>query len=269
MSERNKVILILVDGLRYDTAVHEMGFLEGALAHGQARRWSVRCALPSLSRSLYHSIHTGLAPQIHGITSNDIVRQSDHDSIFSVVRDHGRRTAAAAYGWVSELYNHLPYDPVMDREVDDEQRTIQHGRFYTEDDFPDIELFASAKMLVKKFTPDYMLVHPMGCDHVGHQFGGESKEYRRQAAKADNLMAQCIPDWLDRGYHVLVTADHGMDVHGWHGGTREEVRMVPLYHLGGTVAGIETQEISQLSIAPTALGLMGLPIPPAMSAALS
>lgn len=82
-------------------------------------------------------------------------------------------------------------------------------------------------------------------------------------------MAQCIPDWLDRGYHVLVTADHGMDVHGWHGGTREEVRMVPLYHLGGTVAGIETQEISQLSIAPTALGLMGLPIPPAMSAALS
>jgi len=268
MSERNKVILIVVDGLRYDTAVHEMGFLEGALAHEQARRWAVRCALPSLSRSLYHTIHTGLPPQIHGITSNDIVRQSQHDNIFSVARDNGRRTAAAAYSWMSELYNHLPYDPVMDREVDDEARTIQHGRFYAEDDLPDTELFSAADMLVKKFSPDYMLVHPMGCDHVGHLYGGESKEYRRQAANADNLMAQCVPDWLERGYHVLVTADHGMDAHGSHGGTREEVRMVPLYHLGGKISGVETEEISQLAIAPTALHLMGLPIPKTMQAAL-
>ncbi|MCP5368102.1 MAG: alkaline phosphatase family protein [Hyphomicrobiales bacterium] len=268
MAARNKVILVLVDGLRYDTAVHEMGFLEGAVAHGQARRRAMRCALPSLSRTLYHTIHTGLPPQVHGITSNDMVCAGRHDSIFSVARAQGRRTAAAAYCWFAELYNRIPYDPVLDREVDDDGRAIQHGRFYMADDFPDPEMFRTADMLVGRFAPDYLLVHPMGCDFVGHLYGGESKQYRHQAAKADNLLAQAVPGWLDRGYHVLVTSDHGMDAHGRHGGTREEVRRVPFYHLGGEVNGAEEEgEADQLSVAPTVLRLMGLPIPAAMAAA--
>lgn len=266
---KNKVILVLLDGLGYEMAVSEMGFMEGAVAKGAARRWKMRVGLPSLSRPLYETIHTGLAPYDHGVTSNNIIRNSRHENVFSIARQAGRRTAAAAYSWFSELYNHVPYDPVMDKEVDDESRIIQHGRFYTEDDYPDAELFRQADMLVRRHEPDYLLVHPMGCDFKGHVFGGESPQYRRQAGKADDLLAIHAPSWLEAGYHVLVTADHGMDEIGTHGGTRDEVMQVAFYHLHGRdEQPCEEQEACQLSIAPTILTLMGLPKAAAMTGAV-
>lgn len=256
---KNKVILVLLDGLGYDMARREMGFLEGAVAKGAARRWKMRCALPSLSRPLYETIHTGLHPYDHGVTSNHTVRESRFDNVFSLARAAGKRTAAAAYSWFSELYNHCPYDPVMDREVDDEDRVIQHGRFYTEDDFPDVELFRQADMLVRRFSPDYLLVHPMGCDFKGHVFGGQSPQYRRQAGKADDLLAIHAPAWLAAGYHVLVTADHGMDEIGTHGGTRDEVVNVAFYHLHGQTGDpVDEESADQLSVAPTVLALLGV-----------
>jgi predicted AlkP superfamily pyrophosphatase or phosphodiesterase len=253
-----KVILVLADGLRYDTSIQVMGFLEGAVAHDRARRWKMRCALPSLSRPLYETLHTGLAPHDHGITSNSIVRMSRHPNVFSIAQAAGRCTAAAAYSWFAELYSQAIYDPVLDREVDDEMRIIQHGRFYTEDDMPDTEVIRDADMLIRRFEPDYLLVHPMGCDHAGHLYGGESDAYRRQAARLDNLLAQHLPRWREAGYQVLVTADHGMNAQGWHGGTGDEVTTVPFYHFGGLRNGIETQVASQLSVTPTVLSLMGL-----------
>lgn len=262
----NKVILVLLDGLGYETAVREMGFLEGAVIKGAARRWKMRVGLPSLSRPLYETIHTGLVPYDHGVTSNAIRRNSRCENVFSIARNAGRRTAAAAYSWFAELYNPGPYDPVLDREIDDEEALIQHGRFYTEDDFPDTELFHQGDMLVRRFAPDYLLIHPMGCDYKGHVFGGESAQYRRQAGKADDLLAIHAPAWLAAGYQVLVTADHGMDEIGTHGGTRDEVMHVAFYHLhGGDTGPLPEAEACQLSVAPTVLALMGLPVPAAMA----
>ena len=266
MIESGKVILVMIDGLRADTAMHEMGFLEGMVAHGRARRQNMLCELPSLSRTLYHTIHTGLAPQVHGITSNDIVHVSEHDSLFSLAHAAGLRTAAAAYSWLSELYCHTPFDPVMDREIDDESRTIQHGRFYKDGAFPDTELFRAADMLVRRFEPHYMLAHPMGCDYIGHLHGGESATYKQTVGNLDNLLALTVPGWLERGYQVLVTSDHGMDAEGWHGGTREEVRAIPYYHLGVEEGGPMSEIASQLSVAPTVMKLLGQPIPPSMTA---
>ena len=255
---KQKVILVLIDGLRYDTATEEMGFLEASVINNSASRWKMRCALPSLSRPLYETIHTGLPPLEHGITGNSMNWPSSHANVFSIAHLAGRRTAAAAYSWIAELYHHAPYDPVLDREIDDESRIIQHGRFYTEDETPDLEVFRDAEMLIQKFSPDYLLIHPMGCDYIGHQQGGESNAYKRQAARADTLLAERVPAWIDRGYHVLVTSDHGMDIQGWHGGTREEVTAVPFYHLGCNNHNVQEEEVSQLSVAPTVLRLMGL-----------
>ena len=41
----------------------------------------------------------------------------------------------------------------MDREVDDHALPIQHGRFYTQDDYPDLELFHTTAMLVRRRSP--------------------------------------------------------------------------------------------------------------------
>ena len=265
----NKVILVLSDGLRYDTAAASMGYLGHLVEAKLASLYKVTGELPSLSRPMYETIHTGLPSSMHGIVSNQVVRVSKEPNIFQSAHEAGKLTAAAAYWWFSELYNHAPFDPIEDREVDNESLAIQHGRFYTQDEFPDIELFATAGMLVRRFNPDYLLAHPMGMDNTGETYGADSSEYRNHATRQDRWLAPYLAEWMERGYHILVTSDHGINADGLHGGTTPDVREVPLYLIrcGATGNGDTHEVISQLQIAPTICKLLGLEIPKTMKAA--
>lgn len=262
----NKVILVLSDALRYDVAVSNMGFLGHLVETKQADLYKIVGELPSMSRPMYETIHTGLPSGEHGIVANSIARLSDKPNIFRSVRDAGKVTAAAAYFWYSELYNRAPYDPIDDGEVDDESLTIQHGRFYMEDEFPDGAIFNAAAHLVRKYSPDYLLLHPMGMDYHGETFGSDSKQYRNHAIHQDSKLAPLIMEWLERGYTVFVTGDHGINADGAHGGTTPEQREVPFYAIQPSRRGRgETGEvISHLQIAPTILRLLDIPIPATM-----
>ena len=265
----SKVILVLSDGLRYDTAAASMGYLGHLVEAKLASLYKVTGELPSISRPMYETIHTGLPVSSHGIVSNQVVRTSTKPNIFHSARAAGRITAAAAYYWISELYNRSPYNPIDDREVDNASLSIQHGRFYTQDEFPDIELFATAGMLVQRFNPDYMLVHPMGMDHAGETHGANSSEYRNQAVRQDRWLATYLTDWMKRGYNILFTADHGINADGMHGGTTPDVREVPLYIIKPAQVGLGNTgaTVSQLQIAPTICKLLELEIPETMKAA--
>ena len=163
----NKVILVLSDALRYDTAIANMGYLGHMVEYKKASLYKIVGELPSMSRPMYETIHTGMPSSETGIVANSIVRLSEKPNIFKSVREAGKVTAAAAYYWYSELYNRASYNPIDDREVDDASLNIQHGRFYTTDEYPDIELFNTAGHLVRKYSPDYLLLHPMGMDYHG------------------------------------------------------------------------------------------------------
>ncbi len=262
----SKVILILSDGLRYDTAVEQMGFLGHLVESNLADLYKIVGELPTMSRPMYETTHTGLPVIEHGVYSNYVVRRSTQPNIFQAMRDAGKTTAAAACFWFSELYNHAPYDMVEDREVDDESLLIQHGRFYYDDAIPDVEVFSAAGMLVRKFNPDYLLVHPMGMDDTGHKYGADSAEYRVHAIQQDVMMASLIPEWLERGYTILVTGDHGMNADKMHGGTTPDVREVPLFIIRPNTlgAGNTGKTVSQLQLAPTICRLIGIPIPKTM-----
>lgn len=261
-----KVILILCDALRYDVAKANMGFLGHLVETKQASLYKIIGELPSLSRPMYETIHTGLSVSEHGIVANTITRLSVKPNIFQVVRDAGKVTAAAAYFWVSELYNRAPYDPIDDKEVDDESLSIQHGRYYTEDEYPDIELFFTAAHLVRRFSPDYLLLHPMGMDYYGETFGADTKEYRSHAVYQDKKLAPLIMEWRERGYTILVTGDHGINADGDHGGTTSDQRDVPLFiiHPNREGRGDTNEVVSHLRIAPTILSLLEIPIPGTM-----
>lgn len=261
----SKVILIVCDALRDDTAAQQMGYLEHLVEFGRAHRYTVRAELPTMSRPLYETLHTGLPSSQHGITTNRVVRRSTMPNVFELAVQHGRTTAASAYFWYSELYNRVPYDILIDREVDDPALPIQHGRFYMTSDYPDAEVFAAAGTLVAKFYPDYLLIHPMALDYLGETHGADSSQYRNQATVQDQIMGYAIPKWLEVGYTVLVTADHGINNDKMHGGTLPDVRHVPLYVIepegerSGRWATPGAGPISQLQIAPTICTLLGLP----------
>ena len=261
-----KVILVVCDGLRDDTAADQMGYMEHLVERKEATRYMVRGELPTFSRPMYESLHTGLPTVQHGVSHNGAVRLSNCPNIFRSAHEHSMVTAAVAYSWFSELYNKVPYDRALDREVDDPELMIQHGRFYTEDDYPDAEVFATAEMLVRRFAPDYLLVHPMGMDHTGETYGSNSSQYRNKAISIDVMLAQVIPSWRKLGYNILVTADHGITEDYSHGGTQAGVRQVPLYTIlsGVSGAGNTQKTVSLLSIAPTVCRLLAVPIPDTM-----
>ena len=90
----DKVVLVIIDGLGFETAIANCGYLESLVAGSKARRWRMRTALPTLSVPLYETLHCGLEPHVHGITSNDHGESSSSDNVFAVVRRHNRRTGA-------------------------------------------------------------------------------------------------------------------------------------------------------------------------------
>lgn len=227
-----KAILVVVDGLSYQVAEHALGHLQAYCAAGRGALYRLHCELPALSRPLYECILTGVTPINSGVVHNDVVRLSTERSIFHYARDAGLSTAAAAYHWISELYNRAPFQAARDRHSETPELPIQHGHFYYEDHYPDSHLFADAESLRLRVSPDFLLVHPMNIDDAGHKHGLDSSQYRNAARRADILLAEYLQRWLDDGYQVLVTADHGMNNDRSHNGLLPEEREVPLFVLG-------------------------------------
>ncbi len=227
-----KSILVVLDGLNYQVAREAMGYLQAQCAAGRGRLYRLECELPSLSRPLYECILTGVTPVLSGIVHNHVDRLSNGRSIFHYARDAGLTTAAAAYHWVSELYNRTPFTPPRDRHTDDKTLPIQHAHFYYDDTYPDSHLFDDAESLRLKHDPDFLLIHPMNIDDAGHKFGLDSMQYRNKARVADGILSYYLGTWLEEGYQVIVTADHGMNNDRSHGGILPEERQVPMFVFG-------------------------------------
>ncbi|WP_433744066.1 alkaline phosphatase family protein [Falsibacillus pallidus] len=259
MSTNQKLIFIMIDGLRYDTAVDNMGYLHHLVEKGRASRYKVLSEVPAMSRPLYEVLLTGTPPYKNGITSNHIVRLSKEESIFHLTKKNGLKNATASYHWVSELYNSAPFNPMKDRIQLNQDKPIQNGIFYWEDHYPDNHLFADANYLRVNHNPDFLYIHSMNVDDDGHRFTADSAGYRNRVIAVDTMLATILPDWLDEEYQIVITADHGMNSDGQHGGTTPADREVPLFIMSSKLEpGIYEEEIPQLQIAPMVCRLLNI-----------
>lgn len=261
-----KVIYVVLDGLRYDTAISQLGYVYHLVEKSQASVYKVKSELPSLSRPLYEVLLTGTPAFHNGITSNQTVRLSHQKSLFHLARENGLITAAAAYYWVSELYNRAPFNYLEDREQHDLNKPIQHGKFYFEDHYPDSHLFLDAEYLRRTYDPDLLYIHSMNIDDSGHKYTSNSPQYRGTALKADAILSNLLPIWMEAGYHIVITADHGMNEDGHHGGTGDAERDVPLFAISPAFkSGSYTSEyLPQLALAPMVARLLGVRPSPEM-----
>ena len=161
---KHNVILVVLDGLNYTVASHAMGHLQAYVGAERAALYKLNCELPALSRPLYECILTGVPPIESGIVHNNVSRLSHQRSVFHYAREAGLSTAAAAYHWMSELYNRTPFIAARDRHTEDSELPIQYGHFYWSDHYPDSHLLADAESLRVKHAPNFLLVHPMNID---------------------------------------------------------------------------------------------------------
>ena len=160
---------------------------------------------------------------------------------------------------MSELYQRAPFNRFEDRIQLDSDCPIDHGIFYFEDHYPDNHLYADAQFLFNTKQPDFLYIHPMNVDDDGHKYTGNSVQYRNRVLAADSLLSLHIPKWIEKGYDVIVTADHGMTDDGNHGGNTVEDRHVPLFIISDRIVpGKYDELISQLQLAPLVCHLLNI-----------
>ncbi|HHL21651.1 MAG TPA: alkaline phosphatase family protein, partial [Aliiroseovarius sp.] len=211
---QNKLLLIILDGVPWDNWGRLFGNLEGWVAAGRAQKWRMQSVLPSISASCYASIHTGVAPQVHGCTGNGNVFRLDLPDIFSEVRRAGGVTGAVTHSFWSEFFNRHPFDMVRDIEYDEPgSASINHGRFHTMTACDahnqmtpcDVDLFATLTNLCQRFGLDYGILHTCTLDSMGHRFGHECTEMDHACAVMDEMLAPFVAKWQAAGYEVIVT----------------------------------------------------------------
>lgn len=273
---QNKVLLIILDGVPWRNWRRLFGNLEGWVDAGDARVWKHRAVLPSISASCYASIHTGVTPAEHGCTGNGNVFRLTHPDVFSQVRAGGGVTGAVAHSFWSSFFNRHPFDFVRDIEYDEpDSDTINHGRFHTMTGYGhanqmtpcDADLFASLTNLCLRFGLNYGMLHTCTLDSMGHRFQHESHEMDHACFVMDEMLAIFLPKWRAAGYEVIVTADHGQDARGHHGGRGALQQESALYYFGPADGPPEDTVIEQVQLAPTILSRLGAPIPDTMKAA--
>lgn len=270
-----KLLLIILDGVPWRNWRRLFGNLEGWVETGEARVWKHRAVLPSISASCYASIHTGVVPAVHGCTGNGNVFRLQEPDIFRQTRLAGGITGAVAHSFWSEFFNRHPFDYVRDVEYDEaDSDTINHGRFHTMTGYSltnqmtpcDVDLFATLSSLCLRYNLNYGLLHTCTLDSMGHRFYHDCHEMDHACFLMDEMLAPFIPRWRQMGYEVIVTADHGQDARGHHGGRDPLQQDSALYYFGPAEGPPEDTVIDQVQLAPTILSRLGAPIPKTMQA---
>ncbi len=268
-----KLLLIILDGVPLRNWRRLFGNLEGWVDSGEALSFDMYSVLPSTSASCYASIHTGVSPQVHGCTGNAAVKRIKQGDIFSQVRQADGITGAVGHSFWSELFCRAPFDSIQDIEYDEPMNdAINYGRFHTMAGYNydnqmtpcDIDLFASLTQLCNRFSLDYGLLHSSTLDSMGHRYGHDCYEIDKACFLMDEMLAPFILRWRSMGYEIIVTADHGQDNRGHHGGRDELHQHFALYYFGAGQACNDVPMLSQLQLAPTILSRLGLTIPKTM-----
>lgn len=257
---KHKVIMILCDGMRADTAFKEFGYVNSLCTNSNMGLKTISVAdNPSVSRTNYETLHTGVPALIHGVTSNLIQGKSKMErNIFKELTKNGKTTAVVGSSWFYDLYGKDKYLYLTHKEINSENNEdITYGRFFS-DDIPDAldktseglgHTFQVADFIIYKYKPDYLLIHVMTPDDTGHDTG-IGKEYANAVNNIDNVLGATIPRWFDLGYDVVITSDHGMDINHNHGGSKCDEMISPLYILSKKGWNPKLDKYRHIDVAP-------------------
>lgn len=236
----DKVCLIIIDGLRYDTAL-KMPFVNSAVKKGGSI-YKALSGTPSLSRPGYERIMAGSETFINGFNSNINIMPSLIPNLFLLSKEYNLKTAASAYLWMHEMF----------------PCNIDYGDFYY---FNDKDVFINAKKIIKNNSPDFVVIHPMDVDNAGHKYGGISNEYTQAAYRVDSEIKSIWDILYNNHYTVIITSDHGHKDCGGHGDGNIKCVEIPVFIFNNNLHNITFNKksvISEIDIAPTICDIMGI-----------
>ncbi len=248
----SRVIILSVDGLRPDAISAETTPHIAALraAGAQARR--AINDLPSATLPNHATMLTGLVSRRHGLILDfDLVGTIPQVTIFDHAAEAGLRCAFLASK--TKLSYLAPPESVEFVDTDQGPAGM-------------VELLLP---LLSADGPDLIFAHFKDPDSTGHRFGWLSPEYFEAARAMDGLIGRVLEAAradTTRETYVLITADHG-GLGTSHFLNVPENRLIPWIVAGPGIPPASTldEDVSIADTAPTALWLLGLPIPANLS----
>ncbi len=195
----NKVLLILVDGMRPDSipACGDEGFLEFFKSGTYCMQG--RTTFPPVTLPCHVSLFHSVDPGRHGTTTNDYAPQvRPINGLVEVLAD-AKKTTGFVYTW----------EKLRDISRPGKLEYSWFERQYT-DTLPALEwkATAAAKQMIREHAPDFLFLYLGAADTWGHRIGWMSQEYL-DCIKNSWACIQDICADLPEEYAVIVTADHG------------------------------------------------------------
>lgn len=244
-----KVILILVDGLRPD-ALTGCGNPYGPLLLTKGSySLEAETIYPSVTLPCHMSLFHSVPAERHGILTNTYVPQvRPVKGLCEQLSDAGR-TCSFFYNW-EELRDlsrpsSLTYSFFVSGKIGSDEKA---NEMVTE----------NALSFIKEEKPDFAFVYLGLTDHVGHMYGWMGEEYMQACSQSLDEIERLVT-CFEKDYTVIVTADHGGHDRS-HGSVDKEDMLIPLICIGPDFQpGKIFEKAGICDIAPTITGLMGVP----------
>ncbi len=131
------------------------------------------------------------------------------------------------------------------------------------------ELIGGVGERAEKNPYGMIVINYANCDMVGHT--GDSAAATKAVEVTDECIGKILPRLMELDAHVLIYADHGnaeqmVDYKTGLTKTSHTLNLVDCFYVAKDAAGVRLTPLAKLSaIAPTALQLLGLPVPPEMT----
>jgi hypothetical protein len=243
------LLLLIVDGLRYDVATDPVRMPEFSKAMQTKSSGEIWAGRISMTTSAVMAYGTGQRGRLEQILRNINPDPPPFNSWLANAKRSGLTLMTAGDpAWV-QMYG----EALADHRVDPKGVAIDV-------DF-NPKTFRDAREL-KRRAPDFLVAHFVTPDHQGHAYGIRSERYRNHIRSFDQqlhaLLGEFGPEWT-----VIVTSDHGAADSGTHGTDTSVQRRSPLYAYGrGIAPGVRASErLDQIDLAGTLAALLGVSAP--------
>nr|XP_034835508.1 GPI ethanolamine phosphate transferase 2 [Maniola hyperantus] len=260
-SGENSVILMVIDGLRYDFATEEYMPFMGELLKNKSGCIHVSVAEPpTVTMPRIKAMMTGSVSTFADVALNFGAPAVKGDSVLRVAASRKRRSIVYGDDTWLRLFPGLWADSdgttsfyVTDYTEVDNNVTRHLDKVLTPDEN-------------KKPTFDFLVLHYLGLDHIGHLEGARSPKIKPKLLEMDDVVKKiytAMKTW-DRTGVLFICGDHGMRDAGGHGGASAAEVLVPLVVIKSD--NVQCPEplcstVAQVDVAPTVAWLLNAPIP--------
>lgn len=253
-AQTRRLVIVLVDALRYDTSIDSQVMPTLARLRSLGASAEMLARPPSYSEPTWAALLSGAYPEISGAPAINLDYEDlpalPAETLFTVAHRAGLRTAVSGYYWFERMI------PAAERDAS----------FFTpgEDDAADVTVVAAAQPWLDSQDYALIFIHLDQVDYAGHHEGGpRDPHWNEAAARADAMLGSILGQLDLQRDTLLVVGDHGQIDRGGHGGQDPDALSTTFVVAGAGVKPGALATISMASVAPTMAALLGVPIPSA------